>query len=107
MVGVAGGDLAAGQADLPAEVGGQRGGPGIGNRRGSRDRGALGQVGRYVADAELDGGVVRGGSSAASHDHLPRRVGDPERHGSVSGRPLCADIKRGKPVISIRARRSR
>ena len=38
VAGVAGGDLAAGQADLRAEVGGQRGGPGVGDRRGLRDR---------------------------------------------------------------------
>src|ERR1035441_3995593 len=61
VVWVARGDLAAGQADLLAEVGGQRGRPGIGNCRGLRDRGAFGQLGRDVADAELDGGIVRGG----------------------------------------------
>jgi hypothetical protein len=49
VVGVAGGDLAAGQAGLLAEVGGQRGRPRIGNRRGLRDGSALGQLAAIVA----------------------------------------------------------
>jgi hypothetical protein len=54
VVGVAGGDLAAGQADLRAEVAAQRSRPGAGNRRGLRDWGALGQLGGDVADTELN-----------------------------------------------------